>query len=177
MWARTGGPGHWVPADVVTAAVAGLVGALAAAVVFQVGDSTLVRSAGRIAGTDSIVGGWLAIPGLGLLLAVPFVAVLRTSVNPFVSLVISLTSRNDALRVAIVPLLNVSALGVTLFALGLLYGFLVVGVILFGYIRPGLATLVSGQTHAVPSIDPVSILGWTVYGGVTGLGYGLGVER
>lgn len=160
--------------DVVTVGAAGLIGAVVAGLVFQVGNPDVVRSVGAIVGAESLAGGWLTVLGLGILLGVPFVAFVSGSVDAFVDRVIVLTSRSDALRKVLVPLLNVSALGVTLFALGLLYGF-GVGVVVFGLAAPAWAGIVTGR--AGPYLDPVAILGWTAYGAVTGLGYGLLTER
>lgn len=176
MSARTDGGLPIGLGDVVAVGVAGLVGGLSAGVVFQAGNPDVVRSAGAIVGTDSVAGGWLTVLALGMLLGVPFVAFVSGSVDAFVNRVIVLTSRSDALRKALVPLLNVSALGVTLFALGLLYG-VGVGLVVFGLLVPAWTTLVTGHALPIPYLDPVAILGWTVYGGVTGLGYGLLKER
>lgn len=159
--------------DIGAVSVAGLVGAVVAGLIFQAGNPDILRSIGAIVGLESFAAGWLTVLVLGVLLGVPFVGFTSGSVDAFVEQVIMITTRSDTLRKLLVPLLNVSALGVTLFALGLLYGVVVVFVV-FGLIAPVVETVVSGQALPGPSyLGPVAILGWTTYGGVLGLCYGL----
>lgn len=162
--------------DVVTVGVAGYVGAAVAGLVFQVGNPEILRVTGAIIGAGSPVGRWVTIIGLGVVLAVPFLRFSALSIDPFVRRIIAITSRIPALRKAVVSLLRISALGVTLFALGLLYGF-ASGLAVFGLAVPELSKTVIGPFQTLQYFDPVALLGWTIYGGVTGLVYGVVQEN
>lgn len=172
MEAGTGGASPSVLRNVVNAGVAGLLGALSGGVVVQLWNPALVRSAGGIVGLESVAVAWVTLTALGVLFAIPFVAVVSGSVNAFVEMVIAITSGSDVLRSALVPLLHVSALGLTLFAIGLVYG-LALGVALFAIGVPVWAILEAERTLPPTFLDIVGIVGCTVYGGVLGLCYGL----
>lgn len=172
MLAGTGGAPTSVFRKFLNAVVAGLLGALSGGVVVQLGNPALVRSAGGIVGPESAAVGWVTLTALGVLFAIPFVVVVSGSVNAFVEMVIAFTSGSDVLRAALVPLLHVSALGLTLFAIGLLYG-LAIGVALFGIGVPVWAIIEAEPALPSTFFDIVGLVGCTIYGGVLGLCYGL----
>lgn len=158
------------------AGLAGILGAQIGWVVYRVGNPELVRTAGEGFGTTSPAGGWLALTALGILFAIPFVAVVSRSVDAFVREVIALTSQSDLLRSALVPLLHRSAMGLALFPIGLAYG-LAVGVVVFAMAVPVSAILAAERTMPPLFLDPFGMIGSTVYGGGMGLCYGLLAER
>lgn len=162
--------------EAVIVVIAGLLGALFGLVIFQLGNPGLVRSAGGTVGSETIARGWVALTAAGVLLAIPFAVIVAGSVNAFVEMVIAFTSGSDSLRAILVALLHVSALGLTLFGMGLLYG-LAVGVAVFAIGVP-VWTILAAKPALPPSfLDIVGMVGSTIYGGVMGLSYGVLKER
>lgn len=170
--ALRGGAPSSVLREAVIAAVAGLLGAWAGVVILQLGNPALVRSAGWAVGSETIAGGWIALTAAGVLLAIPFGGIVSVSVNAFVEVIIAFTSGSDYLRAILVALLHVSALGLTLFGMGLLYG-LAVGVAVFAIGVP-VWTILAAKPALPPSfLDIVGLVASTIYGGVMGLSHGV----
>lgn len=162
--------------EVGQALAAGLVGALPVGLLLQFGSPEALRATGALVGSPTVAGGWATLVGLGVLFCLPFVGFVSGTVNQFVNRVIMVSRRSELLQKLLVPMLQVSALGVTLFALGLIYGVLVAA---FGFALalPLWLTGVAGHAVPVPWLDPVGLLGWVSYGSVMGLVYGLLEER
>jgi hypothetical protein len=165
-----------------------LFGALQASVILHFGDLTAVKMLGATVGVPAsilgidvgvspLIGGAAMLFIYGLLLGFPFLVFVSGSVNSFVTQVIMLSSKSTILQKLLVPLLNISALGVTLFALGEIYG-LVVGIVFFGFAVPLWLTLVGyGGAYSLPYLNLVALFAWVTYGGMTGLVYGYSMEN
>lgn len=154
-----------------------LFGALQANVILHFGDLTAVKMLGATVGVPTYVGGAVMLFVYGLLLGLPFLVFVSGSVNSFVNRVIMLSSRSTILQKLLVPLLDISALGVTLFALGEIYG-IVVGIVFFGFAVPLWLTLTGyGGAYTLPYLGLVSLFAWVTYGGMTGLVYGYIMEN
>jgi hypothetical protein len=164
--------------DEVEAIVAAtLFGALQANVILHFGDLTAVKMLGGTVGVSTYVGGAVMLFVYGILLGLPFLVFVSGSVNSFVNQVIMLSSKSKVLQKILVPLLNISALGVTLFALGEIYG-IVVGIVFFGFAVPLWLTLIGyGGAYSLPYLGLVSLFAWITYGGMTGLVYGYVMEN
>lgn len=155
---------------------ASLFGSLLAVGLLHFVDPSAVRLVGATVGTPTLVGGGLVLFVAGLLLGVLFLAFVSGSVNAFVNQAIMLSSRSSLLRKLIVPLLNRSALGVTLLSLGTIYG-IGVGIIVFGIAVPLLHTIVVDGNPSLGFLRPALVVAWIVYGSMMGLTHGLILER
>ncbi|WP_433627286.1 hypothetical protein [Halomicrococcus sp. NG-SE-24] len=156
----------------------GLAGAVQAGLVVQLWDTSSIHRIGALVGADSLNGGWLVLLALGVLFAVPFGVFVSGSINTFVNRVIMLSSQRPMLQKVLVPLLNRSALAVTTNALGNVYG-LGVGIVFHLVLMPLWLSVFMGVQTPVPYLTVtglVGVLGWTLYGGVLGLVYGLVME-
>lgn len=155
---------------------ASLFGAFQANVILHIADLETVKMLGATVNEPTLIGGAVMLFIFGILLGFPFLAFVSGSVNSFVTKIIMLSSKSTVLQKLLVPLLNISALGVTLFALGQIYG-LVVGVVFFGFGVP-LWLAVSGfGSYTIPSLGLVSMFAWLTYGGMMGLVHGIIMER
>lgn len=154
---------------------ASLFGALQANVILHFGDLEAVKMLGATVGTPTYVAGAAMLFVYGLLLGFPFLAFVSGSVNAFVSQVIMLSSNSKPLQKLLVPLLNVSALGVTLMALGAIYG-IAVGIVFFGIVVQ-LWLAVTGGPSVLPAFGLVSQFAWLTYGSMMGLAYGVALEQ
>ncbi|MFD1514041.1 hypothetical protein [Halomarina rubra] len=157
-------------------AAGGFLGAALAGTTMQIFDQVAMLLTGSLVGLGSVGGGWLATLVFGVVLAVPFGAVVSGSINGFVNRVIVLSSQSDALQRVLVPLLNRSALAVTTSALGAGYG-LVVGVGVYLVAAPVWATL-AGSVAVASLVVPclVGVVASVVYGATLGVVYGLLLE-
>jgi hypothetical protein len=154
-----------------------LFGALQASVILHFADLTAIKMLGATVGVPTLVGGAIMLFIYGLLLGFPFLVFVSGSVNSFVTRIIMLSSNSTILQKILVPLLNISALGVTLFALGEIYG-LVVGIVFFSFAVPLWLTLLGyGGTYTLPYFSLASMFAWITYGGMTGLVYGYIMEN
>lgn len=154
-----------------------LFGAFQASVILFFGDITAVEMLGATVGVPTYFGGAVMLFVYGILFGFPFLVFISGSVNSFVNRVIMLSSRSTVLQKILVPLLNISALGVTLFALGQIYG-LAIGIVFFAIGVPLWLTVIGyGGTYALPYLGFFSIFAWLTYGGMTGLVYGLIMEN
>lgn len=154
---------------------ASLFGSLLAVGLLHFADPTAVRMVGATVGVGTLVGGGLVLFIVGLLFGLLFLVFVSGSVNAFVNQAIMLSSRSSLLRKLIVPLLNRSALGVTLLSLGTIYG-IAVGIIVFGIAVPMVHAVADGN-NALGFLRPALVVAWIVYGSMMGLTYGLILER
>lgn len=152
-----------------------LFGALQANVILHLGDLEALELLGATIGRPTLLAGAGMLFVYSVLLALPFLLFVSGSINAFVTRVIMLSRNSTLLQKVLVPLLNVSALGVTLFALGQIYG-LLVGVVFFGVLVQ-LWLIVIGGPSALPALGLVSLFAWMTYGGMMGLVYGVALER
>ncbi|MFB6164043.1 MAG: hypothetical protein ABEJ31_02695 [Haloarculaceae archaeon] len=156
----------------------GLFGALQGGAIMQLLHLKLVSDLGALIGRPTYANGWLLMFVLGVVLAVPFLVFVAGSINTFVNKVIMLSSRSEILQKVLVPLLNISALGVTAYTLGQIYG-LGIG-LLHVVLVPVILTYVLG--YSVPMLYGLAfpavavVLSWVVYGSMMGLVYGLTKE-
>lgn len=157
---------------------ASLFGAIMAGGVFHLGHNLyVIKMLGATVGVPTLIGGEIMLFVYCLLFGFPFLVFVSGSVNSFVTQVIMLSSRSTLLQKILVPLLNMSALGVTLNALGTIYG-IAVGIVFFGFAVPLWLTLIGyGGTYALPSLGLVPLFGWLSYGAMMGLAYGLILEN
>ena len=153
-----------------------LFGAFQASVILHFADLTAIKMLGATVGVPTLFGGAVMLFVYGLLLGFPFLVFVSGSVNSFVTQVIMLSSKSTILQKLLVPLLNISALGVTLFALGEIYG-LVVGIVFFGVAVPLWLTLIGYGGYTLPYFSLASLFAWLTYGGMTGLVYGYIMEN
>jgi hypothetical protein len=172
-----------------------LFGAFQASVILHFADLTAIKMLGATVGVPAkilgetvdvltvtvgvptLFGGAIMLFVYGLLLGLPFLVFVSGSVNSFVTQVIMLSSKSTVLQKLLVPLLNISALGVTLFALGEVYG-IVVGIVFFGIAVPAWLTLIGySGAYTLPYINLVTLFAWMTYGGMTGLVYGYIMEN
>lgn len=160
--------------DVEAVIAAGLFGAFQGGLMLQLWDLDGIRRVGATVGVTSLEGAWLVLLCYGVLLAVPFVWFVSGSVDAWANSVILLSSKSAVLQRVLVPLLKFSALGITLFGLGQIYG-LLVGIFVYGLAMPAWLNLV-GYATPVPYINGFTLFGWATYGGMTGLAYGLVIE-
>ena len=151
---------------------AGLFGAFQGGLMLQLWNTDAIRQVGATVGWSTLDGGWVVLLCYGVLLAVPFVWFVSGSVNAFTNKVIMLSSKSSVLQRLLVPLLKFSALGVTLFSLGQIYG-LLVGVAFWGLAVPAWLNAVAGYGVPFPYVNPFTLFAWATYGGMTGLAYGL----
>lgn len=160
-----------------TAAVGGgLAGGLAAAAVMWLWNDRLLAELGAMV-TGSVEWGIAVTLALGVVFALPFGAFVARSIDGFVSRVMMLSRRSDALRKLLVPLLQRSALATTTYALGQGYG-LAVGVLFHLLALPFLVGAF-GASVPFPYLTATGLGGlvaWVVYGAVLGLVYGLVLE-
>lgn len=154
---------------------AGLFGGFQGGLMLQFWNTETVRQAGATVGWATLDGGWIMFLVYGILLAIPFVWVVDGSTTAFANKFILLSSKSRVLQRVIVPLLKISALGVTLYGLGQIYG-LVVAVVVWGIALPAWLNLVVGYPAPFPYINGFTIFGCLTYGGMTGLAYGLILE-
>lgn len=152
-----------------------LFGAFQANVILHIGDLEALRLLGATVGVPTLLGGAGMLFVYGLLLAIPFLAFVSGSINAFVTRIIMLSRNSTLLQKVLVPLLNVSALGVTLFALGQIYG-LLVGSVFFGVLVQLWLAFIGGPS-AFPALGLVSLFAWMTYGGMMGLVYGIAMEQ
>lgn len=129
---------------------------------------------GKMVGVESVVGSWVVLFGVGVLLGAPFVTFISCSVDAFANRVIMLSRQNDTLRKILVPALQFSAYGVTLMGVGTIYG-IILGIAFYGLAVP-LWLMVLGYSVPFPFITPFTIWGWSIYGAMLGLVYGLIME-
>lgn len=155
---------------------ASLFGSLLAVGLLHFVDPTAVELVGATVGASTLVGGGLVLFIAGLLFGLLFLGFVSGSVNAFVNQAIMLSSRSSLLRKLIVPLLNRSALGVTLLSLGTIYG-IAIGIIVFGIAVPMMHAVVVGGNDALGFFRPVLVVAWIVYGSTMGLSHGLILER
>lgn len=155
---------------------ASLFGAFQANVILHLADLDTVKMLGATVNEPTLIGGAVMMFIYSILLGFPFLAFVSGSVNSFVTRIIMLSSKSTVLQKLLVPLLNVSALGVTLFALGEIYG-IVVGVVFFSFGVPLWLTIIGHGGYTIPSLGLVSMFAWVTYGGMMGLVYGLIMER
>lgn len=158
---------------------ASLFGALQANLILHFHPDGLeaVKMLGATVREPTLTGGALLLFVCGVLLGLPFLAFASGSVNSFVTTVIALSSKSTLLQKLLVPLLNISALGVTLFALGQVYG-LAVGVVFYGFGVPLWLSLIGySGAYALPSLGLIPLFAWMTYGGMMGLVYGVIMER
>lgn len=161
-----------------TASVAGgLAGGVVASGVVWLFDDSLLALFGEFAGGPGVGRGAGVLLALGVLLAVPFGAFVAGSIDGFVAQVMALSRRSTAVQRVLVPLLRRSALAVTTYSLGQVYG-LVVGLVLVVFVLP-LAAAPLGAALPFPFLTVTALVGvaaWVVYGAVLGLVYGLVLE-
>lgn len=155
---------------------ASLFGAFQANVILHFLDLQTVKMLGATVGEPTLIGGATMLFIYGVLLGFPFLVFVSGSVNSFVTRIIMLSSNSTLLQKLLVPLLNISALGVTLFALGEIYG-LIVGVVFFGFAVPLWLSVLGSGSYAIPSLGLIPMFAWITYGGMMGLTYGIILER
>ena len=148
----------------------GLAGALAGGVLLQLIDYFYIEWLGAAVGARGLWTGWVVMLALGLVLAVPFVVFVNGSVNTFVNQVMMLSRRSDLLQRILVPLLQKSAYGVTLYALGQAYGLLVGIAFVVGL--PLWLAFIGTPVRLTPWFA-LAVVPWLVYGSTMGLVYGL----
>ncbi|WP_330631302.1 hypothetical protein [Halocatena halophila] len=155
--------------------IASLFGAFQAIIVFHFGDVTGVKMIGASAGHwDKITGGLMVIV-YSLIFGGIFLGVIAGSVNPFVTRVIMLSQNSALLQKFLVPLLTRSALGVTLLAIGQLYG-IIIGLVFHGILLQ-LWLEAIGAPAQFPAFGLASTVAWMAYGATMGLVYGLLMEQ
>lgn len=151
---------------------AGLFGAFQGGLMLQLWNTDAIRQVGATVGWATLDGGWIVLLVYGVILAIPFVAFVDGSVNAFANKFILLSSKSRVLQRVIVPLLKISALGVTLYGLGQIYG-LIMAIAFWGLALPAWLNFVVGYPAPFPYVNGFTIFGWLTYGGMTGLAYGL----
>lgn len=154
----------------------GLAGGAAAAGVMWLWNDRLLVELGTLV-TDTVGWGVAVTLALGVVFALPFGAFVARSIDGFVSKVMMLSQRSDALRKLLVPMLQRSALATTTYTLGQGYG-LAIGV-LFHLLALPVIVGAFGATVPFPYLTVTGLGGlvaWVVYGAVLGLVYGLVLE-
>lgn len=155
-------------------AFGGLVGGLT---IYHLGGAVYMRYIGslfRMGGSFTMA--WTAWFGLSLVLGALFVALVRNKLDDYVNSLIMTTSRNSDLRQLLQPALKQASVTTTATAVGLAYGIALA--VVFGAI--GLPLLVENLTAfsmgPAPNLDGGTLLGFVLYGGFLGAGYGLILE-
>jgi hypothetical protein len=119
---------------------------------------------------------WAAWFVLALVLGGLFVALVRNTLDDYVNSLIMTTSRNGDLRQLLQPALKQASVTTTSTAVGLAYG--VALAVVLGAV--GLPLLVENLTAfsmgPAPNLDGGTLLGFVLYGGFLGAGYGLILE-
>lgn len=156
--------------EIETAALGGLVGGIVSGIVLQFGSVTLQRLAGVVGFDQTIGNGWGTFLIFAIILGIAFAGVVTQLVDRYVAFVVSLTSRSDLVRGAVMPLTNRFGMRVVVTAaMGLIYG-LLLGVVLVGIVIPLRVAAVP-----LPNLAAVGMLGFVVYGLVLGITYGVKV--
>lgn len=153
----------------------GLFGAFLGGLILTWWEAEAIITIGKMVGVESVVGSWVVLFGVGVMLGIPFVAFVSSSVDAFATRVMMLSRRSDVLRKILVPALKFSAYGVTLMGAGTIYG-IILGIVFHGLAVP-LWLMVLGYSAPFPFITPFTIWGWLTYGATMGLVYGLVMER
>jgi hypothetical protein len=152
----------------------GLVGGLT---IYHLGGPVYMRYIGSLFGMGgSFEMAWAAWFVLALVMGGLFVALLRNKLDDYVNSLIMTTSRNRDLRQLLQPALKQASVTTTATAVGLAYG--VVLAVVLGAV--GLPLLVENLTAfsmgPAPNLDGGTLLGFVLYGGFLGAGYGLMLE-
>lgn len=148
----------------------GFAGAVLGGALLQLIGPEYVERLGAAVGTPGLWHGWVVLLVVGILLAVPFVWFVDGSINQFVNQIIALSRRSSVLQRILVPLLQRSAYGVTLYSLGQVYG-LIVGVAYIALLPIWLGVVGTSPGYALH--DLLTLIPWLVYGSNMGLVYGL----
>jgi hypothetical protein len=155
-------------------AFGGLVGGLT---IYHIGGPVYMRYIGSLFGMGgSFTMAWVAWFVLALVLGGLFVALVRNTLDDYVNSLIMTTSRNGDLRQLLQPALKQASVTTTATAVGLAYG--VALAVVLGAV--GLPLLVENLTAfsmgPAPNLDGGTLLGFVLYGGFLGAGYGLILE-
>lgn len=152
----------------------GLVGGLT---IYHLGGPVYMRYIGslfKMGGSFEMA--WVAWFVLSLVMGGLFVALLRNKLDDYVNSLIMTTSRNRDLRQLLQPALKQASVTTTATAVGLLYG--VALAVVLGAV--GLPLLVENLTAfsmgPAPNLEGGTLLGFLLYGGFLGAGYGLMLE-
>lgn len=130
---------------------------------------------GAIVDVPSAAGGFLVWLVIAVLLGIGFAVVAGPAVNAYTNVVIKVTSRSDAARRVVQPLVMRSAMGTTASGIGLAYG-IGAGIVVGAVAVPAVAGATTPFDPGVPSRNAGIVIAYALFGYVTGLGYGLALE-
>ncbi|WP_136716114.1 DUF6114 domain-containing protein [Halorientalis salina] len=155
------------PSEESRAGIKGSLGAglLSGLFVFAFVGVSVFTGLASVVGQGGIFTGFLVWMAISVALGLAFVAYVSRSINDFTNTVIMFSQRSEATQKILVPLITRAALTVTAGSMGLVYG-LVLGVAVFGGSVAGL----------LPSVSPLIVLAFVIYGQALGTSYGLILE-
>lgn len=165
--ARLGNVEYPTRKELETGLLGGLVGSIVSSVVLLMGAETVEQVAGVFGFAPTVGNGWGTYVLLTVGLGVVFAVVVTQLIDRYVAFVVSLTSRSDLVRRAVMPLTNRFGMRVVVTtAMGLLYG-LSIGVLFTSVLIPlRVSSVVFFQ------VEGVGLLGFVVYGVLLGITYG-----
>lgn len=158
------------------AIAAGIVGAIQSGNLLQLWYIESIRFFARAVGRNDLTTGWVVLLVSGVVFSLLFAGIVSNFVQEFVTKTMMLSRKSDILRKVLVPMLNLTALGITLSGLGIAYG-IVLGIVFYGLALPAWIHLVFGGGMPFPYLDIVPIILWANYGALLGLVYGFLLEN
>lgn len=164
------------PAERRATAAGGVAGTavVGAVTLADAGSDGVARFAGLV-GAESGAVGWVALFVLAVVFAAGFGTFLSRTANPFVAVLFGLTRRSEAVRRVLRPVVTGPAYAAAALTLGVVYG-LAIGVGFGAVIMPAWVGALAGTTSA-PSLDPVVVVAWGLYGAAVGVTYAILTDR
>ena len=150
-----------------TAVLGGLIGGIVSSILLLIASRTVEAIAVVFGFRGTVGNGWGTYMLLALVFGFAFALVVTQLVDQYVALVVSLTSRYESVRKAVMPLTNRFGMRVVVTtAMGLIYG-LALGVVFVVILIP-----LQVMSISLFQADPVGIIGFVLYGVILGVTYG-----
>lgn len=158
------------------AAIAGgLVGMVQSGMLLHLFETWYVRAFAWLVGSNDITVGWTVMFTIAALGGLLFAGLVSNFVQDFSTSVMMLSRKSDILRKILVPLLNFSAMGITLSGIGWGYG-LAFGLLVWSFAMPAWLHLFMGgglgRGMPFPALGLLPLFAFAHYGGLLGLVYG-----
>lgn len=163
------------------AAIAGgLVGMVQSGMLMHLFGTYYIRAYAWLVGSNDITVGWTILFIISAVGGLVFAGTVSNFVQDFSTSVMMLSRKSDILRKILVPLLNFSAMGITLSGIGWGFG-LAYGLIVWSFAMPVYLHLFMGGGLAegmpLPAMGLLPLFAWAHYGGLLGLVYGYVLEN
>ncbi|MFB6179735.1 MAG: DUF6114 domain-containing protein [Halorientalis sp.] len=155
------------PGEEYRAGIEGSVGAgvLSGLVTVAFAGPGLFTGIAGVVGGDGAITGFLVWMAGSVLFGLMFVAYVSRTINDFTTTVIMFSRRSQTTQKILVPLITRAALTVTAGSMGLVYGLVL-----------GIAAYVAVLAGVVPTVSPLIVLSFAIFGQVLGTSYGLILE-